>query len=73
MGTLALGALLEAEGLARHHFTPISALEEFGARYQNDLADRARINRSHMVSCLDQLEARGAPRTRRTAASGSSN
>lgn len=59
VGTMALGALMEAEGLTRHHFTIVSALQESGAMYQNDLADRANINRGHMVAYLDQLEAHG--------------
>lgn len=62
VGTTALGALMDAEGLTRHHFTIISALEESGAMYQNDLADRANINRGHMVAYLDRLEAHGTLR-----------
>ncbi|MFC9933979.1 MarR family winged helix-turn-helix transcriptional regulator [Glutamicibacter sp. NPDC127525] len=59
IGTQELTELMESESLARHHFTIICALEEFGGISQNDLAARSNVNRGHLVAYLDQLANRG--------------
>ncbi|MGH3652057.1 MarR family winged helix-turn-helix transcriptional regulator [Glutamicibacter sp.] len=59
IGTQELTELMESESLARHHFTIICALDEFGGISQNDLAARSNLNRGHLVAYLDQLSSRG--------------
>ena len=59
IGTQELTELMESESLARHHFTIICALAEFGGISQNELAARSNLNRGHLVAYLDQLSSRG--------------
>jgi hypothetical protein len=49
------------DGLARHelrlpHFAVLVALHDFGSTVQHELADRLRLNRSHLAGYLDHLE-----------------
>ena len=50
---------LEPCGLTPNHFTVVSALHEFGALSQADIAARIQANRGHLVGFLDDLEQRG--------------
>jgi MarR family transcriptional regulator, lower aerobic nicotinate degradation pathway regulator len=50
---------LAGEGLRRHHFALLAALDEVGPSSQADLSRRTTIDRSDMVATVDDLAARG--------------
>lgn len=50
---------LTAEGLRRHHFALLAALDEVGPASQADLSRRTTIDRSDMVAAVDDLVALG--------------
>jgi DNA-binding MarR family transcriptional regulator len=61
------------EALAEHdlrlpHFAVLAGLSDFGPLGQHELADRLRLNRSHLVGYLDDVEQRGLVRRERDAA-----
>jgi DNA-binding MarR family transcriptional regulator len=52
-------AELALRDLRLPHFAVLAGLHDFGPTAQHDLADRLRINRSHLVGYLDHLEDAG--------------
>jgi DNA-binding MarR family transcriptional regulator len=59
-----LAAAFTAEGLRGYHFRVLAALDQFGASSQAALGRRTGIDRSDVVSTLDDLVARGWARRR---------
>lgn len=59
IGHRVLVEALSEHGLRLPHFAALTALCDFGALAQHDLADRLGLNRSHLVGYLDEIERRG--------------
>jgi DNA-binding MarR family transcriptional regulator len=59
IGHRALVEALASEGLRLPHFAVLAGLSDLGPLPQHELADRLRLNRSHLVGYLDVLEAAG--------------
>lgn len=60
-----LSESLKEHALRLPHFAVLTALSDFGALPQHELADRLGLNRSHLVGYLDEVEQRDLVRRER--------
>jgi DNA-binding MarR family transcriptional regulator len=58
-GTRQLEAALDRHGLLLGHHAILATLGDFGAVSQRDIAQRLRVDKSHLSARIDQLESAG--------------